>query len=387
MDPLRELKERFEQELAEGLKAVHEHRANDARGAAKAALAQARPLGPKEEQRAWVLGVRVATDQKDEQGLLKAVRGWLIACGPTGTDSCRRTAISALLSPAFQGGAHARLAAQAQLATNTDACLQRAEAVARPTPKPPACLNAALASYRRTRDRLMIARALHARALAGRAGSPRVLLEKLKAVSRGCPEERCKALRARVLKEALPLFDQLQDAKGGATFALEQLKLETDRSPQDERRYARTREVEAACERLDSRDGGGACHRLEKALMGSYVFWDFSKEQVPGEGLPSEVVQRVSRQYEVLVNDCLKAEPRREHAAEDVTRYGLHWTVLNDGHVAELRMERKDLESSPLAQCLREAFTTWRYPRYGGQLQHVDQEFTLRIPGASAARL
>ena len=48
-----------------------------------------------------------------------------------------------------------------------------------------------------------------------------------------------------------------------------------------------------------------------------------------------------------------------------------------DGRVAKMHLRRKELESSPLANCLRKQFDTWRYPRYEGEAQHVEQRFTV----------
>jgi len=55
--------------------------------------------------------------------------------------------------------------------------------------------------------------------------------------------------------------------------------------------------------------------------------------------------------------------------------YGVRWIVLNDGHVDAVHMDRKDKDQTPLAECLRAQFAVWRYPRYRGEWQHVEQRF------------
>ena len=41
------------------------------------------------------------------------------------------------------------------------------------------------------------------------------------------------------------------------------------------------------------------------------------------------------------------------------------------------RGDKKDRQEGRLGQCLRDRFAVWRYPKYAGELQHVEQSFTI----------
>jgi hypothetical protein len=256
----------------------------------------------------------------------------------------------------------------------------QAEQAARAGAKLPACASAALGEYRRQGDLLMVGRILFAKALLERGHPPGTELAKLTAAARACPEERCRDLRRQILREALPLYGRLHDPKGAAMAALAEVKLDTERPmPASRLTYARTPELESACETFEAKEGAGACHRLEKEILGHYTFHDFSRDAGGGAGLPQDTVRRVSGHYEVLINDCLMAEGRSGRVKE-YTRYRVRWTVRNDGHVDQVHVERHEDDQGPLGRCMREALSLWRYPPYQGELQHVDQDFAMNIP-------
>jgi hypothetical protein len=75
------------------------------------------------------------------------------------------------------------------------------------------------------------------------------------------------------------------------------------------------------------------------------------------------------------LQDCL-AEQARRMTPPDAQRFDVRWVVVNDGRVAEAHL-RRDLDDVPLAHCLRAQFAAWRYPRYEGEYQHVEQSFTV----------
>jgi len=51
--------------------------------------------------------------------------------------------------------------------------------------------------------------------------------------------------------------------------------------------------------------------------------------------------------------------------------------VFNDGRVGEVHFAQRALDDSELGLCLKAQFETWRYPRYDGEWQHVEQAFTI----------
>jgi hypothetical protein len=78
----------------------------------------------------------------------------------------------------------------------------------------------------------------------------------------------------------------------------------------------------------------------------------------------------------VIMQECLAVEAERLVPPASV-KYDIFWMVTNDGRVDQMKMGRKDQEDGPLADCIRRQFGIWRYPRYDGEVQHVQQSFTL----------
>ena len=120
----------------------------------------------------------------------------------------------------------------------------------------------------------------------------------------------------------------------------------------------------------------GSCRRLEKSLLGTYRFRDFSKEQSTRAGLTAEMVREVNEHFGIMIHDCLMAEAQRRPTTEET--YHLYWTVLNDGRVNQVHFETPERGTGLLADCIRSQFALWRYPRYRGEWQNVDQTFVVK---------
>jgi hypothetical protein len=144
--------------------------------------------------------------------------------------------------------------------------------------------------------------------------------------------------------------------------------------PAELRLWARPPALDAACAKLDSKAGPGACRRLERAVSGGWTFHDFSLDRA-GQGLDGEQVRRVNEHYAPLLEACL-AEQARRLTPPDEQRFTVQWTVHNDGRVRDAHL-RRDLDALPLANCLRAQFSNWRYPRFTGEFQNVEQAFTV----------
>jgi hypothetical protein len=132
--------------------------------------------------------------------------------------------------------------------------------------------------------------------------------------------------------------------------------------------------LDAACSRLDARAGAGACRALERQLSGGWTFRDYSLEHA-GEGLTPERVRVVNEHYAPLLQACLTEQARRL-TPPDAQTFELRWTVHNDGRVRDAHLQ-PDLDQLPLAKCLRAQFSSWRYPRFEGELQNIEQTFTV----------
>ena len=93
-------------------------------------------------------------------------------------------------------------------------------------------------------------------------------------------------------------------------------------------------------------------------------------------GCRGATVEEVNAHYGPTLQDCLKAEAQRlTPPAREV--YTVRWVVLNEGRTAQVHLEQQRQDRGPLAQCLRTRLADWRYPRFKGEWQHVEQRFTI----------
>ena len=378
MDPRSEARKSFVKVASRVDSALAQKRWNDARVALDQASAMKSALGPHELQRIASSEARLGLALEDERAILRATVAWLHACGPDAVDACRRRALATLTSRQYPASGSARAKKRAEGTLKSDACVQSAELAGAHGQEMPECVEAAVVAYKRVGDRLMSARIHLARGQALRAKNPNEALVQFKVAARACEEERCEEVRRRALQSALPLYAQNKDVRAAAHVALQSMELAASRLPLPQRLYARTREADEQCTALDQEDGAGSCRKLEKSLLGHYTFRDFSRGQTSGQGLTPEVVQKVNAHYGVLIEECLASEKKHQEAPESEA-YLLRWVVRNDGHVEQMHLDRLDKDQSPLADCLRAAFTVWRYPRYKGELQHVQQSFMVRV--------
>jgi hypothetical protein len=299
---------------------------------------------------------------------------WLLSCGPEEVAACRQAALAALAEA--QPNKKGKAAEFPRKLKAADDCLSRAEGSARRARELPSCLDDAQREYAQLGDLLMVQRALVLRALhEGRDEKRRAqATSMLTRAEARCTAPRCAKERMAALARLAQW--QLADKKLGPALrtALAEVKLNATLLPAPGRLYARTPSLDAVCQALDAEQGPGACRKEERALRAEATFRDFSRERVEGEGMSMEVVREVNAHFGVTLEPCLTAEASRL-LPPAMERYHVRWTVLNDGRVGEVTMERRDLNQGPLAQCLREQFKVWRYPQYDGEWQHVEQMF------------
>lgn len=326
-----------------------------------------------------------STASGDDLGVLwGALDRWLSTCGPEKVDRCRlealRAAERALKRAKAPAGPRRRLAGY----TDADACVRRLEATRARAPLP-SCAASAAALYRRTADELMqarlaLAKALHAAGDDKRQASAIAQLRRIESI---CTAPRCEGMRRRALKRLAALALAASDLATAARATLLELRLEAAGLPPERREYARSSQLDRVCERLDQERGEGTCRRLEKELLGDYVFRDYSKSYA-GEALDTSTVRQVNEHFGFLARACLQEEAARLAGPAQVT-YALSWSVGQDGRVQALTFERPEQDRPPLGPCLRAQFSRWRYPRFGGETQHVQQTFTLQASGTSPA--
>ncbi|MGV3623695.1 MAG: hypothetical protein ACO1OB_22945 [Archangium sp.] len=287
---------------------------------------------------------------------------WLIACGPNDVATCRAEALEAIAT-------YDRSRADAVRAA--DACLTTAEKS--PGKPAPACLKAALALYTKAEDTLMIARVELVNALAlGKAGK-KSLTRLAECVDGRNGHVRQAAFDARA---KLELADG--NLKEAAKLALLGAEAFATTLPLEERYWARTQAVDEICAAYDKEKGPDACRQLEKQYVGSYVFFDFSKEHLADRQLIShQKLVQVNEHYSILIKDCLALEIR-EIADKAQVSYLVNWLVLQNGRVDNFHSLSSAQDQSRFVTCLREQFGYWRYPSHEGEPQRIKQGFSVK---------
>lgn len=359
----------FKTALADGQAALKGKKVDDARVAAQKATSEAAALDGEARFQAHQLATKVELAAASPEAAEAAARAWLLACGPEKLDACRGAALTALASTAKLKGADKKLAREVTELRDADLCAVKAEKVDQPAPCEPTALRLA----RSTKDEVMEQRLLLGQALREDDAPKQVrLLEKAEAA---CALAQCSGLRRRALGKLIGHARSNNDVDGAVKLALREVQVVADTLPDDEKRWARTPTLDQACLSYDATHAVGACRFLEKKTLGRWTFHDYSREKPSGEGLSAEQVRMVNDHFGPLLQECL-AEQAKRMMPPDAQRFDVRWVVFNDGRVGEAHL-RRDLDQTPLANCLREQFGWWRYPRYEGEYQNVEQAFTV----------
>jgi hypothetical protein len=345
----------------------------ESNGAALELEPLAKRAGPETEQSLYELEARVRRAHRDAVGAADAAERWLLTCGPSGVAACRRSALAEMVQAAV-GRDRPLIMVRAAAIRKHDACLARAGADT--SGRLPTCFAAALAFYQSEGDGLMARHALMTRLrAAGHAATPQMFVE----ADRACREERCYDATRRALRTEVDADLRAGEPRQALLLALQDARAAFASLPPEQAVLARTTEVERACSALDSRTGPSACRHLLHEAESRYTLKDlkdFSKQTAKGEGLSTEAVKEVHDVFAGMIQDCLISEADRLEPPQS-ERYTLSWVVRNDGRVDQVHLDKHDRDEGPLALCLRGQFTLWRYPRYRGELQHVEQAFVV----------
>jgi hypothetical protein len=144
-------------------------------------------------------------------------------------------------------------------------------------------------------------------------------------------------------------------------------------SAENRKMWARSTNWNRACAELELTTPG-KCRALEKEMLNQLTFTDFTS-QAAGDALTSEHVKMVNAHYAPVIQNCLTEQAKRM-TPPDAQQFKMTWVVANNGLVTEAHL-RKDLDDTLLAQCIRNQFANWRYPTFTGELQNVEQTFTV----------
>lgn len=364
-DPNAELRASFVKDLATAQKAIDGGDA--AKGKEQLALLEVNAvlLGTDERIGVFKLGLAAAKKLGDKKGQAEAAEKWLTACGPPADVAACRTAAIDALAPFDR--------ARADKVRANDACLTAAEAA--PGKPAPACAEAAAVLAQKSDDALTLARVelIRALALAADTKKQKAALTRLGAQS----DDRTGLVR----KKALEVLSSLELASGNleaaARAAVQSSGAWASALPPERRVWTRGPANEAACAEYEKTKGLGACRKLEKQLLGSYVFRDFSTEH-SGDLLLKSWLLQVNEHYNILIQDCLSTEIRRLGKNAAAVAYRVRWLAINDGTVDAVHAESTEHDSTPFVNCLRTQFGYWRYPRHDGEPQQVVQGFTVK---------
>lgn len=296
---------------------------------------------------------RAYAQAKGEEAVA-AAQAWYQACGPQDLEPCRLSAAKAW----------AREEKDAPV-LKREQCLQRAE---RSHHKADSCLEKDIGGGDAvTRARVALVKA--------QAESP--LTAKVKAlerVSRSCADPRTAFIKRSALKQLGQAAMSEGDLERATKYALQETQVLWASSLPSERRWARTERVDELCAKYDAKTGAGACRKLERQVNKELSYRDYSKGSA-GQGLDAETVKEVNAHYAPLLEGCLMEQARRMRPP-DIARFNVRWTVLNNGRVTAMELP-KEGAAHPLAQCLKQQFVDWRYPKYEGEYQHIEQSFVV----------
>lgn len=318
---------------------------------------------------------RCQEHSKDVAAARETARALLLACGPDGVSRCRAKALGLMKRLANAKPRAPALAAHARELEKADLCATQAERAAANGAALPPCLAAADALYRAEGDALMHQRALAARALST-ARTDAVAADRLYTLAAAaCTAPRCASESIRVLDGQAALASKQGRLDAVLLIRLQQDRVAVEALAPERRDHARSAKVDAACAALDAAQGPGTCRALEKKTQGYWTFHDPTAHVFAGD-LPKDEALRANDDYLVTLQDCFRDEATRLPIPSQV-RFHLRWTITPEGRADQVHLDLPADDQGPLAGCLRERFKLWRYPRSHGELQHVEQSFTV----------
>lgn len=355
----------YKEALAAGQSALKKKQLDEARTFATTAVKEAASLDGDARFQAGQLAYRVELAADDLAAATEVAESWRASCGPEKAEACRAASLTALTTLSKK---EKSLARRVKELGDDDTCAMKAERA----PKLLPCEGVALLRANKHDDAWLAQKLLLARA--SREKDEHRLVALLEKAEGACREARCAALRRKALTKLITHAKSKNDVDGAATYALREVAVVNESLPEAHKRWARTAALEQTCAAYDKAHGPGTCRALEKKTLGYWTFKDWSRDSA-GTGLTSEHVRQVNDHFAPLLQECLNEQARRM-TRPDAARFDVRWVVFNDGRVGEAHL-RRDLDDTLLAKCLRAQFEGWRYPRYEGEYQNVEQSFTV----------
>lgn len=355
----------FRDALAAGSDALKRNNPGDAKAQAQRAVQEAATLDGDARASAGQLLFQALVASGDVDAARAAIDSWRNACGPEHAEHCRSEANAALTKLAKRDPKNKALTRDAAEAVDDEVCAAKADKA----PKPQPCEPTALSRARKGGDGWLTAKLLLAQALRDDDND-----KKLINAEKVCTAPQCANLRKKALQKLVARAKADNKPDEALQYALREVVVGNENLSPQERRFTRTNTLEAACVAYDKAHKPGDCRAVEKKTLGYWTFRDWSRDK-PTAGLTPEQVKQVNEHFAPLLQECL-AEQARRMTPPDAQKFDVRWVVFSDGRVGEAHL-RKDLDAWPLADCLRAQFVSWRYPRFEGDFQNVEQSFTV----------
>lgn len=358
----------FKAALSEGQAALKGKQLDAAREAAARAVKEAATLDGEARHQAGQLAFKVELAGGDPSAASDAAEAWRLACGPEKADSCRSAAIAGLGSVAKLKGADKKVMKQLRELQDAEVCAAKTEKAPQPQP----CESTALHLAAKEKDAYLVQKLHLGQAL--REDDEKRQVSLLERTEGKCTKLQCAALRRKALGKLIHHARAKNDVDAAAKYALREVAVIMAALPEENKAWARTGMLDQTCVSYDTAHTPGSCRALEKKTLGRWTFHDYSKDQA-GEGLSADQVRSVNEHFAPLLQECL-AEQAKRMTPPDAQRFEVRWVVFNDGRVGEVHL-KKEHDESQLAKCLRAQFAGWRYPKYQGEFQNVEQSFTV----------
>jgi tetratricopeptide (TPR) repeat protein len=202
----------------------------------------------------------------------------------------------------------------------------------------------------------------------GASGEPEEELKKYQQAAQTCEKAACEPRMRRILGNTARLLEKR--GKLNEAFALfAKLNAESNAHLSEEQRmYARSKDLTRLCRRIRRKDSAASCLRLEKRAVGYSTFVDFSQQRSSGI-LTKDAIDKVHEAYLPLLHECL-FQAARNGEVEPGESLSLFWAITNEGRTDRFQCT-PPMGGTVFESCIKKALAIFRYPRYSGERRTV----------------
>lgn len=136
--------------------------------------------------------------------------------------------------------------------------------------------------------------------------------------------------------------------------------------------YGRSRKTAELCFAALAR--GVHCSQIEESGSGRLTFYDYSLERA--RRFNPERAKMALSEYQPLLLRCLSEQTKKGSLLSNTT-IELEWSIGLNGRVSISSILPRRLRGTEVETCMQEAFKRFRYPRYRGEMQHMQLNFNI----------